>query len=150
MPTDRHDPELEQLLAKADAVDAANAPPPPPGEPPAGAPEPPPDPARELEPVLMVLRTVVVKLRPSLEPVWSEGAMRDISRAIPPVLDKYGLTVGGIFAAFGPELALAAAVGPVAWGTWQTLAAERAVDVNAKPAPAPIGASSSSSDQVAG
>lgn len=130
----RTDPELEQLLAAADAADgAASAP--PPGAPP---PPPPPDPAAELEPLLMIVRTVVVKLRPSLSRVWTEPAMRDIAQAVPPVLEKYGLTVGGIFAAFGPELALAAAVGPVAWGTFEVVRSERAVDVPATSAPSPI------------
>lgn len=137
MPPDTPDPELEQLLARADEADAAAAPPPPGGAAAAPAPEPAPDPAKELEPLLMVLRTFVVRLRPSLSPVWTEGAMRDIAAAVPPVLDKYGLTVGGIFAAWGPELALIAATAPVAWGTYEVLSAERPVDVPSRTAPPP-------------
>jgi hypothetical protein len=126
------DPELEQLLADADEADRLMRPPVA-GTPEAAPPPPPPDPARELEPVLMVLRTVVLKLKPTLAPVWTEGAMTEISRAVPPVLDKYGLTLGGLLERWGPELALAVAAAPVAWGTFEVLTAEPPA-LEAKPA----------------
>lgn len=109
-----------------------------PGEPDsAGASE-----VEELAGALELLAVVVRQLRPSLSKVWTPEAMRGIAAAGVPVIQKYGWTVGGLFAKFGPELGLIAAAAPVALGTAQVIAAERRASLPnlekaSAPAPAP-------------
>jgi hypothetical protein len=139
--TDTPDP----LLAAADAADAAAAPPAPPapGEPATGAPDA--SAADELYGALDLLRLAVTQLKPSLAPVWTDQALRRIADAAPPVMAKYGWTVGGFFATWGPEIALVAAAAPLALGTARVLRADaaKAPELPA-PDPAPVRATAAS------
>lgn len=118
----------DALASMAAEVDAGLGP--VPGE--GGAPgQPALDEVRELAGALELVAVMVRQLKPALAPVWTPAAMESIARAAVPVVNKYGWTVGGLFAKWGPELALAAAAAPVALGTAKVIADERA----AAPAP---------------
>lgn len=83
-----------------------------------GAPEQlPPDPAAEFGIILMMARTVLAPLYPSLERVYTDGVIQNLSQAAAPVMQKYGVTSGGVLEKFGPEITLAVVAVPVALET---------------------------------
>jgi hypothetical protein len=109
------------LLADAMAVEAEfGAPAGVPGEAPA-----PVDPAAEIRALLEVLRMIASPLSPVVARVWTDDVLGATAPALAAVMDKYGLSLGGLDR-WGPEIALAVAILPPTVATVQGIQAEAA------------------------
>lgn len=87
---------------------------------------------------LELVRAGLVGLKPSLEPALPDAALRRIADRAVPVMAKYGWSVDGFLAKWGPELGLAAACFPVGMAVGEILKTEaeaQAAAEAAKPRP---------------
>ncbi|QLG87589.1 hypothetical protein HQ393_04590 [Chitinibacter bivalviorum] len=89
------------------------------------------DAAAECETVLVMARTLLAPLYPSLEVVYSDSTIQKLSQAAAPVMIKYNLTGGGLLSKFGPELTLAAVAVPVALETIKAVRHDHAARIAA-------------------
>lgn len=110
------------LLADAMAVESEFGAPVAPGE---GALAAPADPAKEILGLLEVLRMVASPLSPVVERVWTNEVLASTAPALAAVMDKYGMTLGGLDR-WAPEIALAVAILPPTVATVQGMQAEAA------------------------
>lgn len=137
--------DLERLTAEAAALDAAALEPVPDAagsktEPEQAAPDVP----GEIAALLKTTALLLAPMYPSLATIYTEETCRALGVAAAPVLDKYGLSVGGLFDRWGAEITLAATALPIAAATYQgiksDLAAKRkpaAPDKPREPTPPP-------------
>lgn len=125
--------ELDQLAAKAAALDAQPAP-----DMPAAVPEKPKaDVAGEVAALLKMVAGMLAPAFPSLATIYTDATCNQLGQAAAPVMDKYGVSVGGLFDRWGAEFTLAATALPVALATYQGIKADLV-----KKTPAPNKASS--------
>ncbi|SMC29522.1 hypothetical protein SAMN02745857_03891 [Andreprevotia lacus DSM 23236] len=83
------------------------------------------DAALEARTLLQVAREALAPIYPSLRAVYSDETCERIAQAAAPVMHKYGVTAGGIFEKWGPELALAVVVVPVGMQTVKAIRHDR-------------------------
>lgn len=115
--------ELENLAAAAAAVDATAA---APEVLPGAEAAPPPDVAAEMSALLVAVAGLLTPLFPSLATIYTKETCDRLGTASAPVMDKYGLSVGGLFDRWGAEITLAATAFPVAIATAQGIRADLA------------------------
>lgn len=111
--------DLEQLSAAAAAVDSmaeAGA-----DLPVAAAPDAQADSAGEVAALLSVVAGMLSPLFPSLPGIYDQATCRKLGDAAAPVLEKYDVSVGGVFERWGAEITLAAVALPVAIATAQAI-----------------------------
>lgn len=116
-------PELEAMAGEAAALDVEMGP--EPVQAPGGGPEAAPGfggEVEELAAVLTLCSTVVAPALPYVAAIYTPEVCRRLAGAAVPVLNKYGLTVGGMFDKWGPEVGLLVVAAPVAI---QTVAAHK-------------------------
>lgn len=121
--------DLDALQTEAAAIDASAA-----ANDPAAAPEPEAvriDVAAEVAALLKAVAGILAPAFPSLATIYTDATCKQLGDAAAPVMDKYGLTVGGLFDRWGAEITLAATALPVALATWQGVKA----DIAARNAP---------------
>lgn len=92
------------------------------------------DVAAEVSALLLTVAGLLTPMFPSLGPIYTEATCRRLGEAAAPVMDKYGLSVGGLFERWGAEITLAATALPVALASWQGIKADLAAR-SAKPVP---------------
>lgn len=120
---------LEDLAAQAAALDVA------PDAPAADAAAPDAAAADVPAEVAALLQTVAAMLTPAfpcLAEIYTVETCRKLGEAAAPVLNKYGLSVGGLFEQWGAEITLASVALPVGAATWAGVKA----DIAARRAPA--------------
>lgn len=121
---------LEAIAAEAGALDAPEV------EAGPGAQSQPEAPAADVAgEVAALLKTAAAMLTPafpSLAEIYTEATCRQLGEAAAPVMEKYGVSFGGIFDRWGAEITLAATALPVAVATWHGVKA----DLAARRAPA--------------
>jgi len=123
--------ELDQLEAAAAVVDAEAV-----AHDPATAPEQEAvriDAAAEVAALLQTVAGILSPAFPCLAGIYDESTCRRLGEAAAPVMDKYGLSVGGLFERWGAEITFAAVALPVAIATAQGVKA----DIAARRAPPP-------------
>lgn len=123
--------ELDQLAAEAAVVDAANVPAAVPEQPEA----PKADVAGEVAALLKMVAGMLAPAFPSLATIYTDETCRNLGTAAAPVMEKYGVSVGGLFDRWGAEITLAATALPVALATYQGIKGDMAE--RKKPADAP-------------
>lgn len=129
--------QLDQLAAEAAAVDAANAPGQLPIEQPAGQPQAATvDEVAELSAIIGIVTSLFAPIFPSLTKIYTPETVTGIAGAAVPVMQKHGLSTGGILGKWAEELALLAVVAPVAMATYQAVQSDIAA-AKAKPKEAP-------------
>lgn len=98
------DEEMQRLAVEAEQIDAELAPPEPVEE---GAElAVPVDNVQEANDLITFGVALFVPIVPAIEPIYTQERISKLSAALGPVLDKYGLTLGGIFARWGAEINL--------------------------------------------
>lgn len=122
---------LDQLEAAAAAIDAA-AEAGPEVIPGAEVP-PPPDVAAEVSALLLAVAGILTPAFPSLARIYDEPTCKRLGAATAPVLEKYGVSVGGLFDRFGAEISLIATAFPVAVATVQGVKSDLAARRQAAP-----------------
>lgn len=118
------DSELDQLEVQAAAVDADAAAPDPsaPPEPEAVAI----DAAAEVAALLQTVAGILTPAFPCLAEIYNEATCQRLGEAAAPVMDKYEVSVGGLFERWGAEITLAAVALPVGIATVQGIKADLA------------------------
>ncbi|MFM0364229.1 hypothetical protein [Paraburkholderia sediminicola] len=90
----------------------------------AGAPLPgepvPVDPKEELADVLKVIRDLLGPALPYIPEIYTDEVVSALAATTVPVLDKYGIAIGGVGGLLGPEIALLALVVPLGIVTVRT------------------------------
>lgn len=131
--------ELEALESQAAVIDSETAAP----DAAAAAPDPESvkvDVAAELAALLETVAGILTPAFPCLASIYNTATCRRLGDAAAPVMDKYGLSVGGLFERWGAEITLAAVAFPVVAATVQgvkaDLAARRAPPAPETPPPA--------------
>lgn len=115
--------DLENLAAQAAVLDAETAPvdmTAPAAEPAA----PVMSAADEAAGVIKFAVALFVPLFPSLEAVYTTAAQARLADVAGPVMTKYGLTMGGLFEKWGPEINLAIVAVPLAMETGRAMRAD--------------------------
>lgn len=142
--------DLARLAAEAAAIDAqASAATDPPGAPEAEAPAAP-DVQAEVAALLQAVAGMLAPMFPSLATIYTPDTCRRLGESAAPVMDKYGLSVGGLFERWGAEITLAATAFPVALATWQGIKADIAARRHAPmPQPAPPAAGKYAAERAA-
>lgn len=109
---DQSEIELQRLAAESEIIDAENAPQEiePPGEP---AP-PAPSSEDEARDVIGFAVALFVPIYPSLGKVYTPEKQARLAAVAAPLMEKYGITMGGIFAQWGPEINFLMVAAPVA------------------------------------
>lgn len=79
--------------------------------------------ADELRALLGVVKAIVSPMSPTIERVWTDQVLDTVAPAASAVMDKYGMTLGGL-ERWGPEIALAIAVIPPVVATVQGMKME--------------------------
>lgn len=129
--------QLDQLAAEAAAVDAENAPAQLPIEQPAeeqqAAAH---DEVAELSAIIGIVTSLFAPVFPSLTKIYTPETVASIAGAAVPVMQKHGLSTGGILGKWAEELALLAVVAPVAMATYQGVQSDIAA-AKAKPEEVP-------------
>jgi hypothetical protein len=116
------DATLDDLQAEAASIDAQAAP-----ETFAAEPETPKlDVAAEVAALLLTAAGLLSPAFPSLGTIYTEPTCRRLGDAAAPVMEKYGLSVGGLFERWGLEITLAAVALPVALATVQGIRSDLA------------------------
>ncbi|SKC92234.1 hypothetical protein [Paraburkholderia hospita] len=105
---------IERRAAAFEFEASAEASAPMPGEP---API---DPAEEVADVLKLVRDLIGPLLPYIPEIYTDDVCAAVADKTVPVLDKYGIAIGGVGGLLGPELALAALVLPLGYVTVKT------------------------------
>ena len=120
---------VEEQAADLAALQAAadEAPPPP------GTPEPPPpvDLGAEIAGLITVAVATLGPIFPSLGDIYTPAATQSAAGAIAAVCEKHGWAQGGMLGKWGPEIACALVVGPLALATYKGISADLA-DMQAK------------------
>lgn len=80
----------------------------------------------EAQMVYMVARAALVPLYPCIEKIYTDDQIKNLATVTAPLLDKYGLSSGGILAKWAPEFAFIVTVAPLAMQTVQAIREERA------------------------
>lgn len=115
--------DLDQLAAEAAAIDgqatAASEPPMSEAEAAPAA-----DVPAEVTTLLQAVAGMLSPAFPCLATIYTPDTCRRLGDAAAPVMDKYGLSVGGLFDRWGAEITLAATALPVALATWQGVKAD--------------------------
>lgn len=114
--------ELEQLQNAATAIDAEAAAAADPGAPEAEAV--PVDMGAEIAALLQTVAGILTPAFPCLAEIYTEPTCQRLGGAAAPVMDKYGLSVGGLFDRWGAEITLAAVAFPVAVATAKGIKAD--------------------------
>lgn len=76
--------------------------------------------------VCTVVKKVFAPFYPCLEKIYTEQAINEIALAAAPLMEKYGLTSGGVLSKWAPEFAFVVTVGPLALETVRAIREERA------------------------
>lgn len=108
------------LQAQAAMIETGAAP----GAPGAPAAAPPDNTAEELLSALTLARLMLAQAFawwPEFPHVWSDAALRGIAEGGAAVMQKHGLTMGGVLSEWGPYLALIGATAPPAFATYQAM-----------------------------
>lgn len=116
--------ELQALEAQAAAIDAEAATPDPAAAPEAEAVKV--DVAAEVAALIETAAGLLTPAFPCLATIYTTATCRRLGEAAAPVMDKYGLSVGGLFDRWGAEITLAAVALPIAMATAQGIKADRA------------------------
>lgn len=113
---------LDNLAAEAAALDvAADA-----AAPGAAEEAPAADVAAEIAALLKTASAMLTPAFPSLSEIYNDVTCRQLGEAAAPVLAKYGVSLGGIFDRWGPEITLAAVALPVSIATYKGIKADSA------------------------
>lgn len=132
---------LADLANEAAAVEAAAA---PAAAPDADAP-PPADVPAEVAALVKMVAGMLTPAFPCLAEIYNEATCQQLGAAAAPVMDKYGLSVGGLFDRWGAEITLAAVALPVGLATMKGVKADIAARNQpvkvAAPAPDKVSAS---------
>lgn len=126
--------DLQALEAEAAVIDAEGAAP----DAPAAAPEPAAvkvDVAAEVAALLATVAGILTPAFPCLANIYTEPTCRKLGEAAAPVMEKYGVSVGGLFDRWGAEITLAAVAFPVVAATVQGVKADLAARRNPPPEP---------------
>lgn len=115
--------ELDQLQNAATAIDAEAATAADPGAA-AEAEAVPVDVAAEIAALLQTVAGILTPAFPCLAEIYTEPTCQRLGGAAAPVLEKYGLSVGGLFERWGAEITLAAVAFPVAIATAKGIKAD--------------------------
>ena len=112
---------------------------------PDGQPLPPPEPVDYLgdaRGIVDIAAESLAAFYPSTAPILDEGKRGKIAGALAPVMEKYGFSLGGFMARFGPEINLAFVLAPVSLALAGAIRADRAAAKAEKgePAAKPTGA----------
>ena len=91
--------------------------------------------AGELAGVLMMAATALAPMFPSLPKIYTQEASHGAGAAIAAVCRKHGWLQGGMFGQWGEEVACAAIVLPLAFATYQGIAADLAAGKASKDKP---------------
>lgn len=130
--------ELDQLAIEAAALDAGAAAQQPefsaPGEAAPGKSE---TIAAEVAALLVTTAAMLAPMFPSLASIYTEATCQRLGEAAAPVMEKYNLSVGGLFDRWGAEITLAATALPVGIATLQGIKADLAARNKEKAEPAP-------------
>jgi hypothetical protein len=78
------------------------------------------DPKEEVADVLKLVRDLIGPLLPYIPQIYTDEVCAEVAGKTVPVLDKYGIAIGGVGGLLGPELALAALVLPLGYVTVKT------------------------------
>lgn len=92
------------------------------------------DPAAEAGDVIRFGVALFVPLYPSLATVYSDAQQERLAQATAPLLAKYGITMGGLFERWGPEINFLIVAGPLAMETAKAIRLDSAAR-RAKPEP---------------
>lgn len=131
-------PELDQLGAQLASIEAEAAPAPAPGTPGAPAPV---DHAEECRLLTTFAFDTLTPWYPNTCAAWTPEKRDALNKALVPLAQKYGFTLGTLFEQWGPEVALAMVVVPMIGPTMQGLAADRKAPSPAAAPAAPIASS---------
>lgn len=138
---------LDSLVAEAAALESEAAPSPAAAD--AAAAEGHDLPA-EVAALLKTTAAMLAPMFPSLAEVYTDATCQQLGTAAAPVMEKYGLSVGGIFDRWGAEITLAATALPVAVATYQGVKADLSARKKpAVPAAAPYNEQNSTSGSSA-
>lgn len=99
------------------------------------------DPKEELADVLKLVRGLLGPALPYIPEIYTDEVVDALAATTVPVLDKYGIAIGGVGGLLGPELALLALVVPLGIVTVRTHKAWReaqTVEAAPKVMPAPV------------
>lgn len=114
----------EQAADLAALQAAADDAPPVPGTPEASEAPPPADLAKELTGLIGVAVATLSPMFPSLKDTYTPETTAAAAGAIAAVCDKHGWFQGGMLGEWGPEIACALIVGPLALATYQGINAD--------------------------
>lgn len=84
------------------------------------------DPVEEAKNVIAFAVALFVPLYPSLERVFSEGQQERLAAVSVPLMQKYDISLGGIFERWGPEINFALVAVPMAQATVAAVRADKA------------------------
>lgn len=122
------------ILAEAAADVAATAGAAQPGADQPAAQQPVADPAKEAADLIQFARSLLLPLYPRLESVYTPDVCARLGAAAGPLLAKYGLTLGGIFDRWAPEIGFCIVALPLVRPTIEAMRPEP------EPEPKPAGA----------
>lgn len=124
--------DLNQLKAEAAEIDAEFIP--------AGSPDPEPaagvDYLLEAKNLIEFAVTLFTPLFPSLANVYTEANKAALASASAPMMEKYNLSMGGLFEKFGAEINFAMVSLPLGMQTYRAIQADLAERREKKPEPA--------------
>lgn len=83
-----------------------------------------PRPADEIAAMLSTVALLLAPLYPSVAAIYTPETCKALGDAAAPVLEKYGVSVGGLFDRWGAEITLASVAVPVALQTMQAIRAD--------------------------
>lgn len=138
-------PELVQLQAEAEQITAETVAPPPPAEGEQGAPAAPVDYLADARGLVDMSAELLAAFYPSTRPVLDDAARGRIAAAASPVMEKYGLSLGGLFGKWGAEINLAFVLAQVALPLSAAIRADR----EAKAESAPVAAAAAAVEATA-
>lgn len=118
--------DLNKLAAQADALGAAEAAQNDQAESDAEQAAAAPDLAAEVAALIGTVAAMLAPAFPSLGVIYSEATCAQLGKAAAPVMEKYGLSTGGLFERWGAEITLAAVALPVGVATVQGVKADLA------------------------
>lgn len=92
-----------------------------------------PDLAGEIAGLVTAAVTVLAPMFPSLPTIYTPQTTQAAAAAVAAVCNKHGWAQGGLMGKWGEEIACLAVVGPLAFATYQGIAADLAARAPAKP-----------------
>lgn len=98
------------------------------------------DPAREAAELIEFARSLLLPMYPQLATVYTPEVCKRLGEAGAPVLAKYGLTLGGLFDRWAPEIGFAIVALPLVRPTIDAMRADngKAAEPAAAAVPAPV------------